>query len=302
MSPPGTADRLPVDTGLVRRLVAARFPQWAELPVVPLEPGGWDNFSFRLGKDMSVRLPGAAPYASQPAKEFEWLPRLAPHLPRPIPTPLALGEPGSGYPFRWTVCRWLPGQPATPDRIAGAVQFARDAAAFLVALQSIDTTGGPAAGPANFFRGGDLPVYDAQTRQALAVAGHRVDVAAALEVWETALAARWTGPPVWVHGDFAWGNLLVENGALCAVIDFGNSAVGDPACDLTLAWTLFAGEARETFCAALSVDPGTWARARGWALWKALIVMADLSNANPGDPVQPADIAATVIADHRRFA
>jgi aminoglycoside phosphotransferase (APT) family kinase protein len=291
-----------IDADLVARLIAGQFPRWADLPVVPLEPGGWDNRTFRLGDTMSVRLPSAARYASQPAKEFEWLPKLAPHLPRPVPEPLALGEPGLGYAWQWTVCRWLEGEPATPGNIADPVAFANDAAAFLIALQAVDATGAPPPGDHNFHRGGDLTVYDAQTRQALAGLGDTIDTAAASEVWQAALASRSTLVPVWVHGDFAWGNLLVKDGKLCAVIDFGSCATGDPACDLTLAWTLLDGEARAAFRAALPTDADTWARARGWALWKALIVMAGVSNANPGDPVQPDDVVAAVIDDHRRFA
>ena len=265
--------RADVTPELAARLVAAQFPQWAHLPVVPVEVSGWDNRTYRLGDDMSVRLPSDASYAEQVAKEQYWLPRLAPHLPLPVPTPLAAGVPGPGYPLPWSVHRWIEGSPARVDRIRDLTGFAVDLARFLLALYRIDATGGPVAGPHNFFRGGPLTVYDDETRGCVAALDGRVDGAAALAVWEEALAATWSGPAVWVHGDVAEGNLLVAGGRLCAVIDFGSSGVGDPACDLQIAWTLFSGPSRQAYRDTLDVDAGTWARGRGWALWKSLITI-----------------------------
>ena len=267
-----------INTGLVRRLVGRQFPQWAHLTIAPVEPGGWDNRTFRLGKDMLVRLPSAERYAAQVEKEHRWLPAITPHLPLPIPVPLAKGTPDEDYPWPWSVYRWLDGEPATIGNIPDLVQFARSLADFLNALYRIDATGGPAAGLHNFHRGGRLAVYDAETRAALSALSDRVDTAAALNVWRDALASQWHLPPIWVHGDVAVGNLLVRDGRLCAVIDFGSSAVGDPACDLVIAWTLFSGASRQAFRSALQFDDETWARARGWALWKALIIAAGRDN------------------------
>jgi aminoglycoside phosphotransferase (APT) family kinase protein len=168
-------------------------------------------------------------------KEQTWLPRLAPSLPLPIPAPLACGAPAEGYPFPWSVCRWLPGETAEAAPPADLAGFAADLAVFLGALQAVDASDGPAAGPHSFFRGGSLAIYDEPTRRAVAILGNEVDEASCLEVWDAALAASWTGPPVWVHGDVAATNLLVGDGQLSAVIDFGCSAVGDPACDLAIA-------------------------------------------------------------------
>lgn len=271
-----------IDAGLVRRLIAAQFPQWADLPVEKVEPGGWDNRTFRLGAAMSVRLPSAKRYAAQVEKEQAWLPRLAPQLPLPIPAPVAMGRPGEGYDWPWSVCRWIEGTPASDSDGLDLTRLALDLAGFLSALQAADADGGPAAGAHSFHRGGDLRVYDAETRAAIAALGDRIDPAAAMAVWEAGLAAAWAGPPVWVHGDVAAGNLLVDRaGRLCAVIDFGCCAVGDPACDLAVAWTLFAGDSRAAFRAALPLDAGTWARGRAWCLWKALIVWAASAGANP---------------------
>ena len=289
-----------LDAELAARLIAAQFPQWAHLPVTPVAAGGWDNRTFHLGEAMSVRLPSAARYVAQVAKEQHWLPCLAPHLPLPIPAPLARGEPGCGYPWPWSVYGWLEGDTAAVAPIADRAQFARDLAAFLAALQRIDAADGPSAGPHSFFRGGPLVTYDAETRRAIAALEAQVLAAAVTEVWEAALAAPWTAPPVWVHGDISPGNLLVGDGRLSAVLDFGCSAVGDPACDLAITWTFFDGEAREAFRAALPLDAGAWARGRGWTLWKALIVWAGLPGANPLGRDTCRRQVEDLIAEHRR--
>ena len=263
-----------IDADLVHRLVRAQFPHWAHLPVEAIVPGGWDNRTFRLGDMMMVRLPSAASYALQVEKEQKWLPKLARQLPLPIPTPLAEGQPGEGYPFAWSIYDWLPGEPATRERIADLAQFALDVAGFLNALRRADATGGPLPGQHNFWRGGPVEVYDAETRQALLAFAGKIDTDAAAAIWDRALASSWKLSPVWFHGDIAWGNLLVANGRLGAIIDFGTSGVGDPACDLAIAWTMFSGESRNAFRDALNLDDETWARGRAWTLWKALITVA----------------------------
>jgi aminoglycoside phosphotransferase (APT) family kinase protein len=290
-------DRIAIDAALVRRLVAGQFPHWADLPIRRVAADGWDNSTFHLGDKMKVRLPNAPGYASQADKELTWLPRLAPHLPVPIPAPLAIGEPGEGFPLRWSIYGWLDGETAFVAPIPDRVRLARELAGFLRTLQAIDPTGGPPAGQPNFFRGGDLAVYDAETRQSLIALEGQVDGAGARDVWEAALAARWVGPPVWVHGDIAPGNLLLQQGRLSAVIDFGCCAIGDPACDLVMAWTFFAGDSRAAFIDGVAMDAGTWARARGWALWKALLMR--LKYRNPEKLAAEQRIIDTVIAKHR---
>jgi aminoglycoside phosphotransferase (APT) family kinase protein len=289
-----------IDSALVSRLVAAQFPRWADLPIKPVQFDGWDNRTFHLGEEMSVRLPSAQGYAAQVEKEHVWLPRLAPLLPLPIPVPLAMGVPGEGYPWHWSVYRWLDGETATMERIADPRQFAASLAEFLTALQSIDPTGGPPPGPHCFYRGGPLTVYDAETRQSLAALDGRIDTDTASDVWEAALNATWHGPPVWVHGDVAAGNLLVKGGRLSAVIDFGCSSVGDPACDLTIAWTLLSGESREAFRAGVTADGAAWARGRGWALWKGLITLAEYMNTNPLKASEARRVIGEVLADHKQ--
>jgi aminoglycoside phosphotransferase (APT) family kinase protein len=284
-----------IDDTLVRRLVSSQFPQWTELAVRPIESGGWDNRTFHLGEDMVVRLPSAAAYAAQVDKERRWLPSLAPSLPLPIPMPLAMGAPAHGYPWKWSVYRWIEGDAAAAARIGNLRDFATTLAEFLIALQRIDPTGGPPAGPHNFHRGGLLSTYDAETRRAIGMLRHKLDAKAAADVWDAALATAWQRAPVWIHGDISLGNLLVKDGRLSAVIDFGMLGIGDPACDLSIAWTLFEGESRDAFRAMLPLDVGTWARGRGWTLWKALIVAAGLTDTNATEWARPLDVIDEVL-------
>jgi aminoglycoside phosphotransferase (APT) family kinase protein len=260
-----------VDVQLVRRLIAAQFPRWAGLAVEPVVPGGHDHRTFRLGGELSVRLPSAEGYAQQVAKEQRWLPELAPALPLEIPEPVAHGEPGEGYPFAWSVYRWLDGEPASAAAIADPVALAVELAAFLRDLGGVPAGGGPPPGPHNFHRGGPVRFYEDEALAALEALGPRVPRAACLAIWERAVASEFRGEAVWFHGDVSEGNLLLRDGRLAAVIDFGTSGVGDPACDVVVAWTLLRGDARAAFREALGADDGAWARGAGWALWKALI-------------------------------
>jgi aminoglycoside phosphotransferase (APT) family kinase protein len=270
-----------INVSIVSRLIADQFPQWAHLPVKPVELSGWDNRTFRLGDVMSVRLPSGQGYAAQVEKEQQWLPRLAHLLPFPIPTPLAIGVPSNEYPWHWSIYRWIDGENASIDSIENLNEFADQLSKFLNALQHIDTSGGPPPGLHNFYRGGSVSIYDEQTRKAITSLDDKIDADAVTAVWEEAIKTTWNHPPVWIHGDVHPTNLLVKEGHLSAVIDFGCSAVGDPACDLTIAWTFFSGESREIFQAGLMLDDNTLSRARGWALWKALITLADHTNTNP---------------------
>jgi aminoglycoside phosphotransferase (APT) family kinase protein len=262
--------RIAADGEQVRRLIEQQFPQWAGLPVEPVASGGWDNWTFHLGAAKMVRLPSASEYALAVSKEHRWLPVLAPQLPLPIPVPLAKGEPGAGYPYSWSVYPWLDGESASADAIADPVRFAVDLAKFLTALRSIDSADGPRPGKHNWFRGGTLRTYNRQTQNALAQVDGHIDAGLARQIWENALDARWDGVESWFHGDVAEGNLLLKDGQLAAVIDFGTCGVGDPACDLAIAWTLLTAEGRQAFRERLAVGPAEWARGRGWALWKTL--------------------------------
>ena len=264
------ADEFEIDEELVRRLLAEQFPQWVELPLEPVLPRGTDHGIFRLGGDMSVRLPRIQWASGQAEKEAHWLPRLAPHLPLEIPRPLALGEPALGYPWRWCIHSWVPGERAAIERIGDPLQAARDAARLVAALHSVDTTGAPESR-----RGRPLEPLDGDDRAAFAKVGHEFDVASLIAIYDAALAAGpWDRRPVWVHADLDSRNLLARDGRLSGLVDFGDLGIGDPACDLGLAWKLFSGESREVFRAALPFDDATWARARGHTVAQAAMALS----------------------------
>lgn len=270
-----------IDVALVKHLISTQFPQWKDLTIQPVEVGGWDNRTFHLGKEMLVRMPSAQRYALQVEKEQKWLPKLAPLLPLPIPEPVAMGKPSHNYPWKWSMYRWLEGETVASSPIAYLDHFATDLAQFLIALQNIDTTGGPLPKPHNFSHLAGLAHYDTQTREAMAILKNKINIEAATKLWEEALDTTWSHDPVWVHGDVSPTNLLVQEGRLSAVIDFGGLGIGDPACDLVIAWKLFREKSRKTFRAMLPLDEGTWSRGRAWALWKALIIAAGIIESNP---------------------
>jgi aminoglycoside phosphotransferase (APT) family kinase protein len=293
------ADEVLTDASLVQRLLVGQFPHWSDLPIEPVASAGTDHALYRLGDDLMTRLPRIHWAVGQVEKELRWLPKLAPHLPLAIPEPLAMGEPAEGYPWRWGVYRWLPGQMATRERIADLAQAATDLAAFVVALQRCDTTDGPRPGMHASGRGVPLARRDTEVRGALARLHGEIDTDAATAAWEHALRApAWDCPPVWLHGDLASGNLLVDDrGRLSAVIDFGCLVVGDPACELQVAWTLFAGESRALFRSLLKVDDATWARGRGWALSVALLALPYYLHTNPTIVAASRHAIAEVLAD-----
>ena len=268
------ADEVDVDAELVSRLVAEQLPQWEGLPIEPVYPRGTDNALYRLGDAMVVRLPRRQMDAERLEKERHWLPRLAPALPLAVPVPLAAGVPGAGYPFAWSVYSWLPGEPATADRLVDLRRAATDLAQFVGALQRVDPADGPPPGPHNAFRGAPLPTRDGSTRAAIASLAGTVDSALLIAAWEAALdAPEWRGGPVWIHGDLDSRNLLTDKGRLTAVIDFGCLGVGDPAYDIAVAWKVFSPDVRDVFRARLAIDDATWARGRGLVLSQALIAL-----------------------------
>jgi aminoglycoside phosphotransferase (APT) family kinase protein len=293
------ADEVATDAALVRRLLAAQFPQWAGLPVAPVASAGTDNALYRLGDELAVRLPRIHWAVGQAAKEEAWLPRLAPALPLAVPEVLAHGVPGAGYPYPWAVYRWLGGANAAEQPPRDMQRAALDLAHFLLALQGLDTTGGPSAVD-HGLRGAPLAGRDAATRGAIAALEGTIDSAAATAIWEDALrAGEWGRPPVWFHGDLLPGNLLVAGGRLSAVIDWNGLGVGDPACDLVIAWALLDGDSRAAFRAALGVDDATWARGRGHALSQALIFIPYYRHTNPLGVAYHRRTLNAVLAEYR---
>ena len=287
-----------VDTLLVRRLITGQFPQWTGLPVKPVIFSGWDNRTFHLGENLVVRLPSGSEYANQVTNEHRWLPELAPHLPLKIPAPVVIGAPAHGYQHLWSIYRWTDGNIATLENIVDQRTFAARLAKFLLALQSIDATGGPSPGLHNFFRGDSLAVYDGQVKQALDIRRGKIDTKTAIRLWDAALANFWNRSPVWVHSDISVGTLWVQNGRLHAVIDFGQLTTGDPACDLTMTWIFFKDEGRKIFQKTLDLDTDTWIRAWAWIFWKAAIIAAGLAETNAVDWSEPWRVIDEVLAAH----
>jgi aminoglycoside phosphotransferase (APT) family kinase protein len=259
------ADELEIDATLVRGLVADQFPRWAGLPLRRIEPSGTVNAILRLGDELAVRLPRRQGPEAPGSKELEWLPRIAPILPVEAPVPVAQGVPGDGYPWYWEVHRWIEGETVPVERI-DALQAARDLATLVEALRGIDPVGAPPG------RGIPLAERDESFRYWLA--RYDGDRAVAGD-WERALAApAWDGPPVWHHGDLDARNWLVRDGRISGVIDWGEMGVGDPACDVQVAWRLHSAAARGAFREALDIDDATWDRARGWVVSQGVAVLA----------------------------
>ncbi len=224
---------------LAKELIAEQFPNWPNLSIKSVEFSGHDNRTFHLGDEMLIRLPSAEKYVDAVSKEQKWLPVLAPNLSFHIPKPLTLGKPSKNYPWNWSIYKWIKGESANSFDASSLnlSLIASDLAKFLNELHKIDITDGPIPGTHNFWRGGNLAVYNLETKSAIKNLKNLVDVDKALSVWEKALNSQWNKKPVWIHGDFASGNIIIKNGKLDAVIDFGGMSVGDPACDLVIIWT-----------------------------------------------------------------
>ncbi len=260
-----------VSAELAQRLIATQLPDWAGLPLVLMPSTGTDHTLFRLGDELLVRFPRIDWAADQAVSDQRWLPWLAPQLPLPIPCPLAVGEPAEDYPWPWSIVPWIDGEPPTPAD-ADLEPVAAELAGFVRALAAVDPAPGPAI--ADGHRGARLHAIDGPTRQAVAELGDRVDSGAVLRAWDEALEAEQSPyARAWVHSDLLPGNVLVRDGRLAAVIDFGGLGVGDPATDLIPAWALFDAQSREVFRAGLGYDDGAWVRGRGWALSLALFAL-----------------------------
>lgn len=289
---------LNINTDLAKSLVNEQFPQWRNLFIKPVSHSGWDNRTFHLGEDMLIRMPSSKAYEPQVEKEQRFLPRIAQYLSIKIPTPIAMGAPSSAYPLKWSIYNWIEGVSAAHITIRDLPLFAKQVATFLNELQRAPITDVPDAGSHNFFRGGNLSTYSSQTNEALKLLEGKIDIIKATRIWERSLSTTWGKKPILVHGDVSTGNLLLKNGNLNAVIDFGLLAKGDPACDLVLAWTFFDKDARTQFKESLTeIDENTWHRAKGWALWKASIVASEMVKTNAVEKLQTTKTLEEVIDD-----
>ena len=269
-------DEMTINIPLVRRLLAEQYPHLADLEIVAIHSTGTVNVIFRLGNKFTVRLPRLEKYAESLDTECTWLPRLAPTLSLEIPKPIACGKPTDWYPCPWAVYGWIEGAPYRDDLIRDESQVAHDLASFIRELRSVDGAEAPHTGRR------PLIELDLETRSAIESCGNVIDTNAASVAWERSLESPvWDGSPVWIHGDLLRTNLLVRDGRLRAVIDFGEAGVGDPAMDVIPAWSVFNQSGREAFRRALEVEEATWSRARGYALHQALPIIPYYSKSNP---------------------
>lgn len=290
-------DEVDIDRPLVSRLITRQFPQWADLPITKVDSAGTDNAIYRLGHDMAVRLPRRARAAKTVDKEQRWLPRLSPLLPLAAPVPLGKGVSDEGFPFPWSVYRWLDGENLVDAPNVDLHDAAGQLGQFLTALRRIDSTGRPPS-----FRGGPVTTLDDDVRAAIRDLGAdgTVDAELATAAWQPAVTApAWDGPPVWLHADLYPSNLLARHGRLTAVIDFGELGVGDPACDMLPAWALLTTETRDVFRAEANVDDATWVRGRGWALALGLGAVRVYRATNPVLATSGQHAIAEAIADYQ---
>ncbi|MFN8442604.1 MAG: aminoglycoside phosphotransferase family protein [Caldilineaceae bacterium] len=289
---PMHAGELHIDAALVKHLLSEQFPDLAELPLAIIRSTGTVNAVFRLGDDLCVRLPRVADWADSIEKEWRWLPKLAPYLSLRIPKPLAHGTPTGIYSYPWAIYDWIEGMPYQEELVHDEAEAARDLAKFILELRRVDMTGAP--------RGGRRPLreLDEVTRAAIAASHNVLDVDAVTAVWEQSLAAApWDGQPVWIHADLLRSNLLLKEGHLYAVIDFGSVGIGDPAMDVVPAWSVFNQVGRMVFRQALQVDDETWARAYGYALHQALLIMPYYPETNPEFVTMAKRTIGEVLAD-----
>jgi aminoglycoside phosphotransferase (APT) family kinase protein len=289
-------DKVSTSVSLVARLLATQFPQWADLPIKPVPSDGTQHALYRLGEDMVVRLPQVEDADGQARKEFQWLPLLAPCLPLAIPIPLVMGNPADGYPWHWSIYRWFEGDTAATDRIANPRQAATDLGKFISALQRVDPADGPPSA-----RGRSLAERDPYTRAAIASLDGMIDADATTAAWEASLMApARESAPVWVHGDLFPSNILVKDGRLSAIIDFGDAGLSDPACDMLGAWSFLPVDVHDFFRTELSVSDATWVRGRGWALSIALLALKYFRGANVPIVHVATKVVREVLADHKR--
>jgi aminoglycoside phosphotransferase (APT) family kinase protein len=287
-------DEFDINESLVRRLVDEQFPEWKEFPLKPVSSSGTDNALFLLGDELVVRLPRIHWATGDVEKESQLLPLLAPLLPFEVPVPLGKGVPAENYPSSWSIYPWLAGENPIVGSISNPNLLANDLADFINALHSIDPSNGPITG-----RGIPLQKRDASTRAAIDELEGMIDRPAVESAWKSALdAAIFRETPVWIHGDLAPGNILLVNDRLSAVIDFGALGIGDPACDLVVAWNLLPAGVRHIFRSALQVDDATWARGRGWALSIALIQLPYYQERNPALAMSARYVISEILQDH----
>ena len=284
---------------LVEKLIVDQFPEYAHLDIQSVKIQGHDNRTFRLGPDMLVRMPTAESYALKVPKEQQLLPHLKSYLTVPIPVPLKMGYSSDYYPFPFSIYKWLDGESANSMSIEDSTLecIALDLANFLRELQSVDTSYGPAPGQHNFYRGDHVSVYDKGAQTQIEQLSGLIDSKKAMMLWEQAMLTKWQKPLVWIHGDFASGNILIQDNKLSGVIDFGGIGIGDPACDLVITWTFLKGKSREIFRQNVNIDKNTWLRARAWCLWKETYELCNVGDKDSPYALKQKQIIEEVLSE-----
>ena len=284
---------------LVEKLIVDQFPEYAHLDIQSVKIQGHDNRTFRLGPDMLVRMPTAESYALKVPKEQQLLPHLKSYLTVPIPVPLKMGYSSDYYPFPFSIYKWLDGESANSMNIEDSTLecIALDLANFLRELQSVDTSYGPAPGQHNFYRGDHVSVYDKGAQTQIEQLSGLIDSKKAMMLWEQAMLTKWQKPLVWIHGDFASGNILIQDNKLSGVIDFGGIGIGDPACDLVITWTFLKSKSREIFKQNVNMDKNTWLRARAWCLWKATYELCNVGDKDSPYALKQKQIIEEVLSE-----
>ena len=287
-----------INVDFVKKLIIEQFPEYSHLSINPVEQQGHDNRTFRLGNNMLVRLPSAEYYALKVAKEQELLPLLKSYLSIDIPAPIKMGNPSCNYPFHFSIYKWLNGTSANQlnfdDKSLEIISL--QLANFLKELHSINNINGPPPGKHNGWGGGHLIVKDIGARSQISELGGIIDGKASMEFWEMVSKIKFN-KKVWIHGDFAIGNFLIDGLKLSGVIDFGGMAIGDPACDLVIAWTFLKNKSRQIFKHEMNYDSDTWLRARGWALWKATFDLCEIMDKNSNEAIRQKKIIEDVLSE-----
>lgn len=266
--------RFEVAQELAQSLIDRQFPVWSYLPLKKIDSAGTDNSVYRLGDEMAVRFPVSVSAAEQITKEHSWLPKLS-SFAVAIPVIIGAGQPATEFPFPWSVVNWIDGKDAVSENVSDWLKMAEDLGQFVSVLRGQNTLGAPTAGKHNGYRGTALVNLDQVARYAMNDLEDIFDKACLLKIWEQALGIEpWAGAPVWIHGDIHAANIIVRNGSLAGIIDFGLMGVGDPACDLALAWSLLPTHARDVFRAAANVNEPTWQRGKGWGLYIGVIALS----------------------------
>ena len=271
-----------ITTKLIKRLIDVQFPEYNNLKIKAVKKQGWDNRTFRLGKEKLLRLPSGEYYSEKIIKENNFLPKLAPYLTTRISKPLKIGKPSDIYPFNFAIYDWIEGTSANHLQFSNKElqMIAKDLTVFLNELHCINNLNGPLPGKHNGWGGGELNLFDKDTKNQIGKLRNIINKTKSLDLWEQAKSSKWNKKPVWIHGDFYSGNFLIQNNKLTGVIDFGGIAKGDPAKDLVIAWTFLKNESREIFKNNMMYDSHTWIRAKGWVLWKATFELCKTQDKN----------------------